>query len=378
MDHIYLDNAASTPLREEVKTYMLELLDLSFANPSSTHSLGRKAKAVLEGSRKSIAKNLNCLPAEITFCSGGTEADNAAIVLALRDLKVKRIITSPLEHHAVLNATKKWSEAFGAELVHLSVDDKGRLNYHELEQLLSDKKETLVSLMHGNNEIGNLNELEKIGRLCREHKAWFHSDTVQTVGHFPLNLQELPIDFAAASAHKFHGPKGVGFLYINRRAKVGSFITGGAQERGLRGGTESIAQIGAMARALEIAYQNLESEKKHILELKNFFWQELQNIFPRAYVNGLGDQEQHSLYTVLNLSIPELENDSMLLFNLDLRGVAVSGGSACSSGSVQQSHVISSLNPEHTDPVLRFSFSKNNRREELQKVLEILKEMAAA
>lgn len=376
MDYIYFDNAASTPLRKEVKEYMLELMDSAYGNPSSTHSQGRKAKAILEASRKTIAKNLHCLPAEITFCSGGTEGDNAAISLALRDLKVVRIITSPLEHHAVLHAAETWANAFDAEVVMLEVNQKGELNLEQLEILLADQKPTLVSLMHGNNEIGNLNDIQRIGELCRANNAWFHSDTVQTVGHFDLKLGELPIDFATASAHKFHGPKGVGFLYIDRRVKVNAFISGGAQERGFRGGTESIIQIGAMSKALELSYKDLAHERAHILKLKSLFWEGIKSIFPKAYVNGLGLSADESLYTVINLSIPELENDSMLLFNLDLRGLAISGGSACSSGSVQKSHVIAALNPEHTDPVLRFSFGKDNTEAEVQKALDILKDLA--
>lgn len=375
MDTIYFDNAASTSLRAEVKAYMIELMDAAYGNPSSTHGQGRGAKAVLERSRKSIAQNLNCLPAEITFCSGGTEGDNAAISLALRDLGVKRVITSPLEHHAVLYAAETWCKAFNAEVILLSVDAKGRINYEELEALLANGEgPALVSLMHGNNEIGNLNDLHRIGTLCRNYDSYFHSDTVQTIGHFNLKLGELPIDFATASAHKFHGPKGIGFLYIDRRVKVSSFITGGAQERGLRGGTESIMQIGGLAKALELSCQNMEAEEAHILELKSKFWTGLQSLFPKAYVNGLGDQNGESLYTVLNVSIPELADDSMLLFNMDLKGVAVSGGSACSSGSVSQSHVIAALNPEHTDPVIRFSFGKDNTLAEVEKVLQLLKE----
>ncbi len=379
MEYIYLDNAASTSLRSEVKEYMLELMDNAYGNPSSTHSQGRKAKVILESSRKSIASILNCLPAEITFCSGGTEADNTAICIALRDLKVKRVISSPLEHHAVLHALESWCKTFAVELRLLDVDSQGRINYNQLEEWLAeDEGPSLVSLMHGNNEIGNLNDLQRIGELCRAHNSYFHSDTVQTVGHFNLNLGDLPVDFAAASAHKFHGPKGVGFLYVDRRVKAHSFITGGSQERGLRGGTESIVQVGGMTRALELSYENLEEEKEFILDLKMKFWEGLKQLFPKAYCNGLGDSRDESLYTVLNVSIPELAQDSMLLFNLDLKGIAVSGGSACSSGSVQQSHVIAALNPDHTDPVIRFSFGKDNTQEEIERVLKIMKEMAPA
>jgi len=378
MELIYLDNAASTPLRKEVKEYMLELMDGAYGNPSSTHSQGRKAKVILEASRKSIARNLNCLPAEIVFCSGGTEGDNAAISLALRDLKVKRIITSPLEHHAVLKAAEKWSKAFEADLILLNVDPKGRIDFEQLEQLLSsDSTPSLVSLMHGNNEIGNLLDLEKAGNLCRQYGAWLHSDTVQTVGHFPLSLKDLPVDFATASAHKFYGPKGVGFLYIDRRVKVSSFISGGAQERGLRGGTESIVQVGALAKALDLAYQSLDEERAHIEALKTQLWQGLKGLFPKVYANGLSDTAE-SLYTVLSVSIPELSEDSMLLFNLDLKGLAVSGGSACSSGSVQKSHVIAAMDPEHTDPVVRFSIGKDNTAQDIEKALAIMADLKQA
>jgi cysteine desulfurase len=377
MDYIYFDNAASTPLRKEVKEYMLELMDGAYGNPSSTHAQGRKAKVILESSRKSIAKNLNCLPAEIVFCSGGTEADNAAISLAISDLGVQRILTSPLEHHAVLHAAERWAQHFNISVEIVAVDEKGRIDLEALETKLANGPKTLVSLMHGNNEIGNLLDLEKVGNLCREHEAYFHSDTVQTLGHFPMSLKNLPVDFATASSHKFHGPKGVGFLYIDRRVKVSSFITGGAQERGLRGGTESIIQIGGLARALELACADMDQDRAYILDLKRRFWEGLKALFPKAYTNGLSGEYDESLYTVLSVSIPELAQDSMLLFNLDLKGIAVSGGSACSSGSVQKSHVIAAMNPQHEDSVLRFSFSRNNTVEEVQKVLDVLKEMKA-
>lgn len=374
--NIYFDNAASTPLREEVKSEMISLMDLH-ANPSSTHGFGRKAKTVLEASRKSIAKQLGCLPAEIVFCSGGTEADNAAISLALRDLKLKRLISAPTEHHAVLHAAERWTEAFGAELVLLNVDAKGRPDLEQLQDLLQSGPPSLVSLMHGNNEVGNLLDLQKIGQLCHANDSYFHSDTVQTVGHFPINFEALPVDFAGASAHKFYGPKGAGFMYISKRAQVSSFITGGSQERGLRGGTENIVSVGAMALALDLAYELLEAETAHIIALKKAMWSGLQELFPKAYTNGLSGDFDSSLYTVLNVSIPELASDPMLLFNLDLKGIAVSGGSACSSGAAQGSHVIAALNPNHTDPVIRFSFSKNNSLEEVQQCLGVLKQMKA-
>lgn len=369
---IYFDNAASTPLRAEVRDYMMELLELSMPNPSSTHAFGRKAKAVLEASRKSIAQQVGFLPGELIFTSGGTEADNSAMVFALRDLGCKRIITSPTEHHAVLHAAESWAQVFGAEVVHLSVDEGGRPDLAQLESLLAAGPTTLVSLMHGNNEIGTLVDLQEIGDLTHQYGGYFHSDTVQTVGHFPLSLGSLPVDFAAASAHKFYGPKGVGFLYVAKHLRVKAYVDGGAQERGHRGGTENIVGVGAMARALELAYAHLEEEKQHILGLKSAFKEGLERIFPRVSFNGLSGDLDQSLYTVLSACIPELAEDSMLLFNLDLQGVAVSGGSACSSGSNQGSHVIRAVRPENTDPVVRFSFGKDNRLEEVQRVLGVL------
>lgn len=369
---IYFDYAASTPLRKEVLDHYVDLLQSSQANPSSTHSFGRKAKAVLEASRKEIAKQLNCLPAEIIFTSGGTEANNTAIVMALRDLKVKRIITSPLEHHAVLHAAELWSKAFGADMFTLSVDEQGKIDLADLEELLQKDGPALVSLMHGNNEIGNLNDLRAIGNLVHKYGSYFHSDTVQTVGHFPLDFKALPIDFASASAHKFYGPKAAGFLYLSQGIKAKALIMGGAQERGLRGGTENIFQISAMAKALALAYEHLEKEKAHILGLKEYFIKELQAKLPQIYFNGLSASLDESLYTVISLSLPNADSNGMLLFNLDLQGFALSGGSACSSGSLQSSHVIAAINPNHKDAVLRVSFGKDSKKEEVDLLIDSL------
>lgn len=369
---IYFDYAASTPLRKEVLDHYVDLLQSSQANPSSTHSFGRKAKAVLEASRKEIAKQLNCLPAEIIFTSGGTEANNTAIVMALRDLKVNRIITSPLEHHAVLHAAELWSKAFGADMFTLSVDEQGKIDLADLEELLQKDGPAFVSLMHGNNEIGNLNDLRAIGNLVHKYGSYFHSDTVQTVGHFPLDFKALPIDFASASAHKFYGPKAAGFLYLSQGIKAKALIMGGAQERGLRGGTENIFQISAMAKALALAYEHLEKEKAHILGLKEYFIKELQAKLPQIYFNGLSASLDESLYTVISLSLPNADSNGMLLFNLDLQGFALSGGSACSSGSLQSSHVIAAINPNHKDAVLRVSFGKDSKKEEVDLLIDSL------
>ncbi|PTM05387.1 MAG: cysteine desulfurase [Bacteroidetes bacterium] len=369
---IYFDYAASTPMRNEVVDYYSELLLGSQANPSSSHSFGRKAKVVLESSRKQIAKLMACQSAEIIFTSGGTEANNTAIVMALRDLKVKRIITSPLEHHAVLHAAELWSKAFGAEFSVLSVDAQGQIDLAELEHELQKEGPALVSLMHGNNEIGNLNDLQAIGDLAHKYNSYFHSDTVQTVGHFPLNLGDLPIDFASASAHKFYGPKAVGFLYLSQKLKVQALISGGAQQRGLRGGTENIFQIGAMAKALSLAYEHLAEERSHIEEIKSYFLAQLKAKIPAVYTNGLSGELGKSLYTVASISFPLKDDNGMLLFNLDLHGFALSGGSACSSGSVQSSHVIAALKPNHQDTVLRVSFGKDSKKEEIDLLINYL------
>ncbi len=371
-DPIYFDYAASTPMRQEVSDYYSELLLGSQGNPSSSHSFGRKAKVVLESSRKEVAKLMGCASAEIIFTSGGTEANNTAIVMALRDLKVKRIITSPLEHHAVLHAAELWCQAFSADLYLLSVDEQGRIDLAELESELQKGEPALVSLMHGNNEIGNLNDLKLIGDLCHLYNSYFHSDTVQTVGHFPLNFAELPVDFASASAHKFHGPKAVGFLYVSQKLRVKAFISGGAQQRGLRGGTENIFQVGAMTMALRLAYQNLSEERAHILAMKSYFLKELEDKMPQVYTNGLSGELEESLYTVVSISFPMQGDLGMLLFNLDLQGFALSGGSACSSGSVQSSHVIAAIRPDDKNTVLRVSFGKDSKKEEIDLLINYL------
>ena len=375
MDPIYLDNAATTPLRNEVKSRMKELIEGAFGNPSSTHQFGRKSRIIVEEARKYIASSLNCSPGEIVFTSGGTEADNTALSLPIKELGIKRIITSPIEHHAVLHTAEKLSKTEPVELVLLNVSDKGEPDLQQLDELLSDGKPSLVSLMHGNNEIGTMIDLEDVGRICKSHGALFHSDTVQTIGHFKFDLDNTPIDFISASAHKFHGPKGVGFLYVNRALKLSALITGGSQERGHRGGTENILGIGAMHAALKAADEHLDEEAEHISKLKFYFLKELREAFPDVIVHGLGDDPQRSLFTVLNVGFPSLKGDAMFLFHLDLKGIAVSGGSACSSGANRGSHVIEAIHPNADYPVVRFSFGKDNSIEQLDFVLAALKEL---
>lgn len=371
---IYLDHAATTPLREEVRVRMRELIDGPFGNPSSVHQFGRKSRSIVEEARRYIARTLNCTAGEIIFTSGGTEADNMALMLPVRDLGIQRIITAPTEHHAVLHTAEMIAAKYGVALHLLKVDEDGRPDLRELDQVLADEVPSLVSLMHGNNEIGNLIDLHEVGEICHRHGALFHSDTVQTVGHFRFDLANTPVDFITASAHKFHGPKGVGFLYLSKRVKLSSLITGGAQERNMRGGTENIMGIAGMHTALKAAYDHLDEESARILESKIYFIGELTKRFPGVVFNGLSADASESLYTVLNAGFPMRANDSMFLFNLDLRGVAVSGGSACASGSSKGSHVIEALRPGIKYPVVRFSFGKDNTREELDTVLEILSE----
>ncbi len=375
---IYLDNAATTPLREEVKSRMMELLEGPHGNPSSTHQFGRKSKIVLEEARKYVARALNCTGNEVVFTSGGTEADNMALLCSVRDLGVKRIITSPIEHHAVLHTAEALAKNYQIRLEFVDLSENGVVNLNHLEELLAEDVPTLVSLMHGNNEVGNLLDLKSVGSMCRAHNAYFHTDTVQTIGHYELDLKELDIDFLAASAHKFYGPKGTGFLYINHRIKVWPFVEGGAQERNMRGGTENILGIGGLHKALELSLENMKSENEHILGLKKYMVEKLRSEMSAVEFNGLSADFDNSLCGVLSARFPHFPKENMHLFTLDMQGIAVSGGSACTSGSQQGSHVIRAIHPENEFPVIRFSFGKDNTTEELDYVVEVLRKIEEA
>lgn len=376
-DPVYLDNAATTPLRKEVQQHMIEMIQGPFGNPSSTHQYGRKTRSIVESARKFIANSLNCSTGEIFFTSGGTEADNAALLLPVRDLGIKRIITSSIEHHAVLHTAEHIAEKYNVKLELVKLREDGEVDLSHLEELLKEEVPTLVSLMHGNNEIGNLLDLKAAARLCKEYGALIHSDTVQTVGHYDLDLKEIPVDFITASAHKFYGPKGVGFLYVRSGLKVQALISGGAQERNMRGGTENIIGIAGMHKALETAMLNLDVEQAHILSLKKYFIDKLRENFPEVVFNGKSGSLTDSLYSVLSVGFPWMENDSMFMFNMDLHGIAVSGGSACSSGSLKGSHVINTLMPGADFPVARFSFGKDNTFKDLDRSITVLQELAA-
>ncbi|MFN8281611.1 MAG: cysteine desulfurase family protein [Chitinophagales bacterium] len=368
---VYFDNAATTPLDKDVLAAMMPYLTEHFGNPSSIYSYGRNTRAAIEEARKTIAALIGAQPGEIIFTSGGTEANNMAIKGAVLYLGVERIITSPIEHHCVEYTVDFCKDNLNVETQLVQIDENGNVDLDNLAALLkaSDKK-TLVTLMHANNEIGTLLDIEKVGAICKEHHALFHSDTVQTFAHFDIDVQKINVDFISGAAHKFHGPKGVGFLYMRKQNKVKSFIHGGGQERGFRAGTENVYGIVGLAEAAKIAYNNLEDDRKQILELKYYFKSQLLKHFDGVEFNG--NTDERSLYTVLNVSFPPNDNGMMLLFNLDLEGVCVSGGSACSSGAGTGSHVITALKKDSERIAVRFSFSKHNTKEEVDFVVEKL------
>ena len=374
MKRVYFDNAATTPIDPEVADLMCELLKEKFGNPSSIHSYGRESRAIIERSRKQVASFLNVSPSEIFFTGGGTEADNMAIKCSVRDLGIERIISSPIEHHAVLYTVEELEREKKVQLDLLKINSKGYVDMDHLRELLgASTKKTLVSLMHANNEIGNMISLEEVGELCAEYGALFHSDTVQTMSHYRMDFSKLKVHFATSSAHKFHGPKGIGFLYINKDIAIKPMILGGSQERNMRAGTENVYGIAALAKAMEIAYRDMEEHQKHVQGIKSYMIQKLEELFPEIEFNG--DPKGNSLYTVLNVSFPSSEMNEMFLYNLDIEGVAASGGSACSSGSNVGSHVLNSLGKTSEGPAIRFSFSRNNTKEDVDYAVSVLKEL---
>jgi len=372
MQRIYLDNAATTAVAPEVFDAMVPYLREFYGNPSSIHGFGRQTRAAIEKARRTVASLLNCTPGEIIFTSGGTEADNMVLHCAVRDLGVRHIITSPIEHHAVELTAGLLGQRHDVQIHWLRLHTDGKPDLAHLAELLAGKEpgSTLVSLMHANNEIGTRIDLTAIGHLCREHGALFHSDTVQTMAHYRFDLQELPVDFIACAAHKFHGPKGIGFLYMRTGAGLKPLITGGAQERNMRGGTENLAGIVGLAKALELAYSDLDEHQVHVQGLKQYMISELRNRIPGVEFNG--DTSNDSLYTVLNVRFPDDGRSEMLLYNLDIEGIACSGGSACSSGSNAGSHVLAALYPEVKGANIRFSFSRYTQKEELDRTLAAL------
>jgi len=372
MKKVYLDNASTTAMRPEVIQEMTKIMLEDYGNPSSTHSFGRNGKTILELSRKSIAKHLNCTAQEIIFTSGGTEADNWILRSAVEDLKVERIITSKIEHHAVLHTVWALQEEYNIQVDYVNVNADGSLDLTHLSNLLAEEKKTLVSLMHVNNETGTILDLDRVSLICKQYSALFHSDTVQSVGKTEIDLQKTPIDFILASAHKFHGPKGIGFAFIRKNSGLQPLLFGGEQEKGLRAGTEAVHQIAGMAKALSISYEKLEEERLYILGLKNYLIEQLEIHFPNFRING----KKEDFYNIINIILPfSSDKTPMLLFSLDMKGIAVSRGSACQSGSIKPSHVLNEMLSE-TDlklPNLRISFSHYNTKEDIDWLIESLK-----
>ena len=377
MQTVYLDNAATTKLRDEVVDAMTESLKNNFGNASSSHSYGRSSYALIESCRKKIASFFKVSAAEIIFTSGGTEADNLVLLSAVRDLDVQHIISTKIEHHSVLHTIQYLQANFNIEVSYLDLNTHGNINCDQLEQLLQSDKKQLVSLMHINNEIGNILDIKRVADICKANNALFHSDTVQSVGHYPLDLTEIPLDFMAASAHKFHGPKGVGFCFIRKNSGLQPILIGGEQERGLRAGTESIHNIVGMTKALELADQNLESEMQYIQELKSYFIEQLSHIEGVTF-NGDSVKPDKSTYTIVNVQFPLISSKAeMMQFQLDLRGVACSKGSACQSGSNRVSHVLAEIQSAEMlkKPSIRFSFSIFNTKEDIDYTVNAIKEL---
>jgi len=377
MEKIYFDNAATTKVRSEVISKMVSSLE-DFGNPSSSHGFGRSAKNHIEQARKNIASYIGVKASEIIFTSGGTEADNLAINSAVRDLRVQHIITSKIEHHAVLHTIQEIEVLAKIKVSYVKLNDDGAIDYDDLTTLLKTSVEkTLVSLMHVNNEVGTILDIHRVGNLCKEHNALFHSDMVQSIGHLEVDFKDLNIDFTAVSAHKFHGPKGVGFAYIRKNSGLKPLIFGGEQERGYRAGTESVHNIVGMDEALRLAYKHLEEEKKYVSDIKNYFITALKKNIEGVKFNARCWDPQHCTYTLINVCLPiPKEKAAILLFHLDLKGIACSKGSACQSGSSMGSHVLTEIlsDEDIQKPSIRFSFSKYNTKEEVDQVIFVLKE----
>ena len=378
MNKIYFDNAATTQIDLSVIDVINKTMTGNYGNPSSIHSFGRKSRTVVEKARKSIASEFNVSPSEIFFTSGGTESDNMILVSAVRDLNVKTIITSKIEHKAVLDVVKFLEKTSPINILYVKLLENGGIDYDDLEYILSkNNTKKLVSLMHVNNEIGTLLDLSKVGSICEKHKALFHSDTVQSIGRYKIDLSNINIDFIVGSAHKFHGPKGTGFAYVNKELNLQPLLVGGSQERGMRAGTESVHNISGMETAFLLAYSNLEKDKKTIADLKSYFINELLEKLSNVKFNGNCNSKDYSTYTILNLCLPVSKEKSVLLeFNLDLKGIACSRGSACQSGSTGGSHVLNSILSEEdlNKPSIRFSFSKFNYKEQVDTVVDVLRD----
>ncbi|MCB9288619.1 MAG: cysteine desulfurase [Lewinellaceae bacterium] len=373
MKRIYFDNAATTPIAGEVVEAMEKAMRETYGNPSSIHAEGRTARAAIEKARKQIAQYLGASIGEVFFTSCGTESNNMALKCAVRDLGVQRIISSPIEHHCVLHSLDSLERFGQIERVEVKLDAQGHPDMEHLEQLLkSSSKKTMVSLMHSNNEVGAMIDLQEVGELCREHDALFHSDTVQTIGYYPIDVSKTPVSFLSGSAHKFYGPKGIGFIYINGDNIIKPYLDGGAQERNMRGGTENIYGILGLAKALSLACDNLEERRRKVTDVRDYMKAQLEASFDYLQFNG---DPENGHYKLLSVAFPPSDKADLLLLNLDIAGVSVSGGSACSSGADAGSHVIEALKGDPDRKTIRFSFSHNNTREEVDQVVAKLKEI---
>ncbi|MRX46081.1 cysteine desulfurase family protein [Pedobacter puniceum] len=374
MTRVYLDNAATTPLDKEVMKAMVEVMEQSYGNPSSIHAHGREVRTIVEKARKNVANLLHTAPANIFFTSGGTEADNTAIRSAIQDLGITHAITSKIEHHAVGHTLEMLEKTGKIKLSYVNIDSKGNIDFTHLEELLSKADKSLVSLMHANNEIATITDIERVGELCEQYGAIFHCDTVQTMGHYAFDVSKLKVHFMVCSAHKLHGPKGVGFLYVHPSIKINPMIYGGSQERNMRGGTENVYGIAGLSKALSIAHEHMQDHREHIQSLKTYMMEQLKAVIPNIHFNGETAPDK-SLYTVLSVCFPEMDMADMLLFNLDINGISASGGSACSSGTDIGSHVLTAIGADANRPSVRFSFSKLNTKEEIDYVVEKVKEV---
>ena len=372
---VYLDNAATTQIAPEVIDFMTDLMKSDYANPSSIHHGGRKSRILIENARKTVSGFLNTSPGNIFFTSGGTEADNMAIRCGIVDNKISHAITSSISHKAVIYPLEELKEKGIIHLDYIKLDKNGRIDLSHLEELLQNNPKTFVSIMHANNEIGTIQPIKEIGDLCMKYNAIFHCDTVQTMAHYPINLQELNVDFITGSAHKFHGPKGVGFIYISDNINIKPFISGGSQERNMRAGTENVHSIAGLAKAMEISYSNMEKDKKYISDIKKYMIKQLKENIDDVEFNGNCTDFENSLFKILSVSFPKISESEMMLFNLDIHGISCSGGSACSAGNMSGSHVLDVVCNDKNRTGVRFSFSRYNTKEEIDYTIQKIKEI---
>ena len=372
---VFLDNASTTPMHQEIIDMMSDMMKSTFANPSSVHSSGREAKVIIENARKTIADLLNTSPGSIFFTSGGTEADNMAIRSTIQDYNIQHVVTSKIAHHAVLYPLQDLENKNIIKITYVDIDNDGIISLSHLKDILKNNSRTFVSIMHANNEIGTIQDIKKIGEICNDYNAIFHSDTVQTIGHYPFNMEDLNVHFMAASAHKFHGPKGVGFIYISDKIKISPLLRGGGQERNMRAGTENVCSIAGLSMAMQIAYKNLEEETNYIKGLKKHMIKRLKTELNDVQFYAKCTDLENSLYTVLSCHFPETDISEMLIFNLDILGISCSGGSACNSGVSKGSHVLKEVFPDSKRPGIRFSFSKYNTKDDVDFTITKLKEL---